>query len=259
MLTQGNIEEEIIRLSDDESYYADNEYITNSMLSKLNKSPLELYAYMNGDLDTNTQALNFGKAFHTAILEPEKMENVAVFDGKRKVGKAWDVFHAENHDKIILTQDEMTTLESMFARLSSNPMACEHMMLDDKSTQTEIVNIWENNGLYCKGKADIVNYDKGVMVDLKTTSNASPREFERSVYKYGYHRLAAYYLDGFGLEKFTIVAIEKKFPFNMGVYTLSDETIQKGREEIEDLMKEYHTRFIIEEFNPDEYCYWETI
>ena len=233
MLTQGNIEEEIIRLSDDESYYADNEYITNSMLSKLNKSPLELYAYMNGDLDTNTQALNFGKA--------------------------WDVFHAENHDKIILTQDEMTTLESMFARLSSNPMACEHMMLDDKSTQTEIVNIWENNGLYCKGKADIVNYDKGVMVDLKTTSNASPREFERSVYKYGYHRQAAYYLDGFGLEKFTIVAIEKKFPFNMGVYTLSDETIQKGREEIEDLMKEYHTRFIIEEFNPDEYCYWETI
>ena len=163
MLTQGNIEEEIIRLSDDESYYADNEYITNSMLSKLNKSPLELYAYMNGELDTNTQALNFGKAFHTAILEPEKMENIAVFDGKRKVGKAWDVFHAENHDKIILTQDEMTTLESMFARLSSNPMACEHMMLDDKSTQTEIVNILIPllfAGLVIEG--GIVGYDSNI-------------------------------------------------------------------------------------------------
>lgn len=259
MLTEKIIEEEIIRLSEDEVYYSDNEYITNSMLSKLHKSPLELYAYMNGDLDTNTQALNFGKAFHTAILEPHKIDTIVTFDGKRKVGKAWDVFQAENSDKIILTQDEMYTLEEMHNRLKSNPMANDTFMFDDESTQTEMVNIWEAYGLYCKGKADVVNYDKGVMVDLKTTSNASPREFERSVYKYGYHRQAAYYLDGFGLEKFTIVAIEKKFPYNMGVYTLSDGTIQKGREEIRELMKEYYSSFIAEEFNPDDYCYWETI
>ena len=259
MLTQRDIEEEIIRLHDDELYYADNEYVTNSMLSKLNKSPLELYAYMQGELDSSTQALNFGKAFHMAVLEPEKMNMVAVFDGKRKVGKAWDVFQAENDGKLILTQDEMHTLESMYARINSNPMACEAMMLDLDHTQTEVVNIWNANNLWCKGKADIVSFDKGVMVDLKTTSNASPREFERSVYKYGYHRQAAYYLDGFGLHTFTIVAIEKKFPYNMGVYTLSPETVQKGREEIDELMKEYHARFIAEQFNPDEYCYWETI
>jgi len=259
MLTQKNIEEEIIRLHDDELYYADNEYVTNSMLSKLNKSPLELHAYMEGELETSTQALNFGKAFHMAVLEPEKMNMVAVFDGKRKVGKVWDVFKAENDGNIILTQDEMDTLESMYARINSNPMASDVMMLEEDDTQTEIVNIWNRNNLWCKGKADIVNFEKGIMVDLKTTANASPREFERSVYKYGYHRQAAYYIDGFGLDKFTIVAIEKKFPYNMGVYTLSDETIQKGREEVEELMKEYYSTFIAEEFNPDNYCYWETI
>ena len=71
-----------LEFSEDAKYYADKEYVTNSMLSLLNKSPQHLQMYFNG-VKQETPALNFGKAFHTVVLEPQKVDNeIAIFDGR---------------------------------------------------------------------------------------------------------------------------------------------------------------------------------
>jgi hypothetical protein len=57
----------------DEAYYGDHDFITNSQMGHLKKSPLAYQKYKkHGMPDTN--ALIFGRAFHWAILEPEKFE-----------------------------------------------------------------------------------------------------------------------------------------------------------------------------------------
>ena len=81
-------EQEIInacgRFVDDNAYYSDTEFISNSMLGKLKVSPKELVRYFEKGSPT-TSAMTFGRAFHLAILEPEVFsEQVAIYDGKTK-------------------------------------------------------------------------------------------------------------------------------------------------------------------------------
>ena len=108
-----NIEKDIIRFADDQEYYADNSYVTNSMLSKLNKGPEHLQHYLNGGVEESS-ALNFGKAFHLYILEKDKFDaEVAVFKGKTRRGKEWDAFNEANVGKIIISSKEDFKIREM--------------------------------------------------------------------------------------------------------------------------------------------------
>ena len=105
MKTDEVLRSELI-LSDDEAYYSDKQYVSNSMLSLLNKSPQHLQRMIDG-YKLDTPALTFGKAFHTVVLEPEKIEKeIAIFDGKIKRGKAWEEFQSSNEGKTIITESE---------------------------------------------------------------------------------------------------------------------------------------------------------
>ena len=81
-----------LALSDDNVYYSDKDFVSNSMLSLLNKSPQHLQRMLDGYKEESS-ALNFGKAFHTIVLEPDKFNtDIAVFDGKTRRGKIWEEF-----------------------------------------------------------------------------------------------------------------------------------------------------------------------
>jgi exodeoxyribonuclease VIII len=67
-------------------------------------------------------------------------------------------------------------------------------------------------------------------VDLKTTEDASPRGFTRSISKYGYHRQEAFYRRGFsaagqGLDQFLFIAVEKTPPFAVGIYAVDSQSV----------------------------------
>ena len=65
---------------------------------------------------------------------------------------------------------------------------------------------------------------------MKTTAEGGAHEdtFSRAVANFLYHIQAAHYCEGIGLKKFVFVAVEKVYPFNIGVYELDEETIQEG-------------------------------
>ena len=241
------------KFAQDEAYYSDYDFITNSQMGHLKKSPLAYQKYRKyGMPDTN--ALIFGRAFHWAILEPEKFEEKThIFDGKVRRGKAWDEFK-EEYDKdanCILLQSEYNNLKCMQDVIMSNA-ECQELLYGG---QNEAVSCWEDDdsGVFCKGKADKVKKD--CVIDLKTTASGEEHSFRGSAYKYGYNRQSAFYMDGFNKSNFIFIVIEKSSPFNLYIYECSDNFIESGREEYKQLLKTYKEYFIDEAKVPSQYYY----
>ena len=237
----------------DEAYYGDHDFITNSQMGHLKKSPLAYQKYKKyGMPDTN--ALIFGRAFHWAILEPEKFEEKThIFTGKVRRGKAWDEFK-EEYDKdanCILLQNEYDDLKCMQDVIMSNA-ECQELLYGGKN---EAVSCWEDedSGVFCKGKADKVKKD--CVIDLKTTSSGELHSFKGSAYKYGYNRQSAFYMDGFNKSKFIFIVIEKSSPYNLYIYDCSDQFVESGREEYKYLLDVYKEYFIDETKVPSQYYY----
>lgn len=58
----------------DEEYYADREYLTNSSLKLLHKSPSLFYMWLKRkDANPSSLALDMGKAFHALSLEDKEV------------------------------------------------------------------------------------------------------------------------------------------------------------------------------------------
>ena len=235
--------EALLRFGEDKEYYSDNEFVTNSMLGLLNKSPQHLLAYMQG-FTKESKALDIGKAFHTMILEPSKLDNeVVVFEGKTRRGKAWDEFKMANSDKTIISTSEWNMINDMSNVIFENKEAMEFI----NNSKHEVVEVWKNNSIKCKGKADMVVMNienKKILIDLKTTRDSSIESFRRSSYSYGYDRQAAFYIDGFQADEFWFVVIEKENPYRVGIYKASDEFIEGGRIKNNYLLEMYQEFFI---------------
>tara|TARA_R100000005_G_C4971085_1_gene184056 strand:+ start:349 stop:1116 length:768 start_codon:yes stop_codon:yes gene_type:complete len=230
-------------LSDDEKYYADREHVSNSMLSLLNKSPQHLQKLLDGHQE-ETPALIFGSAFHTYVLEPEKWkQDVAIYDGKTRRGKAWEEFQEQHASKTIINKSEYQKIVAMRRALCTPEDNYEFI----ENSLHEVVRVWEMQGVKCKGKADCVYETKDgkkIIIDVKTTQDASPDGFRRSAYKYGYHRQASFYVDGFGADEFWFAVVEKDSPYRVGLYQASEDFINNGRDEVSILLETYKEYFI---------------
>jgi len=245
----------LMDFDDDNTYYSDREFITNSMLGRLDKSPQHLQMYLDGHMEV-TPALTFGKAFHTMILEPNKLDSdIAVYEGKTRRGKAWDEFSLDNQDKTIISASEWNVINAMSDEIINNPVALDFINTSEK----EVVNIWtdEQTGIKCKGKADMVAESENgkILIDIKTTQDASIEAFRRSAWKYGYDRQAAYYMDGFDAVEFWFVVIEKSSPHRIGIYKASDKFIDEGRKKNSMLLDYYHQYFIAKDKKVNEFYF----
>ena len=89
-------------------------------------------------------------------------------------------------------------------------------------------------GAPCKVRTDWFE-ENGFIIDLKTTVSAHPNEFGKSVVNYRYDVAGAFYQDGFqaatGIkpEGFIVIAVEKTAPYNVGVYIMPENVVDRGR------------------------------
>jgi exodeoxyribonuclease VIII len=88
-------------------------------------------------------------------------------------------------------------------------------------------------GVNVKCRPDWI-HDNSVLVDLKTTENAGPNAFAKSVANFRYHVQAAFYTDicresGIDVKAFVFIAVEKNPPFAVSVYELDSDSIEVGR------------------------------
>jgi exodeoxyribonuclease VIII len=97
-------------------------------------------------------------------------------------------------------------------------------------------------GVDCKARFD--GLAPGMILDLKTTQDASPGAFRTAVARYSYHVQAAHYSIGAQAATgqwpdYAIIAVEKKPPYACAVYTLDEDAMAVGAQQREEAINRY--------------------
>lgn len=150
-----------------------------------------------------------------------------------------DEWHRNNGHRTILKDEEFQQVAAMRDAVMAHPMAAR--LLNPESGLPEQSVYWVDaiTGELCRCRPDWWHQDArgDILVDLKTTEDASPEGFARSVAKWRYHVQAAMYSDGVEAatgrkpRAFVFIAVEKKAPHAVGVYALDAASIDAGRVE----------------------------
>ncbi|QTI81459.1 PD-(D/E)XK nuclease-like domain-containing protein (plasmid) [Roseomonas marmotae] len=222
--------------------------INKGLLDLIHKSPLHAKAALVGEPEAPTEAMKVGTAVHALVLEPKEYERLYAVaphvDRRTKAGKeAWAQFCEEHAGAEIITEDTAELVRAIAASVHAHPAA--HALLSAEG-KAEMSAYWQDtiSGELCKCRPDFWRRD-GIIVDLKTTEDASPEGFARSVVNYRYYVQAPWYLEGLrhvfdaglapeGYERpkgFVFVAVEKKPPFAVGVYVLEQAAYETGAHE----------------------------
>jgi len=213
-------------------------------IDALNWSSLKFYAKSPAHYRENvdnpqeqTAAMLLGSAVHCLCLEPVLFDQQYAVapdvDRRTKAGKEqWALFEDEHQGKNILTFEQSTLARGMAASVLDGKAG----KLIGLCSERELTLTWEDQftGLQCKSRLDAVDLVNGLAVDIKTTEDASQQSFSRTVYNYLYHGQAAFYLEalrqnGFMINRFIFLAVEKKPPFAKALYLCSDELLASGR------------------------------
>ena len=238
-------------LREDEHYYGafGKNYRSNSDISRLFDNPLSL----SQDQGPNINFL-IGGYFHTAVLEPEKLSKYRVLDHKSRVVKGYK--QEADGEMCMLTKD-VENINKMIGALMSND-ACRELVRGVGTTpnlEYELPGITELAGLMWKGKADIVNHDLNLIIDLKTTSNIN--NFKSSSFKYNYDSQAYIYSKLFGYD-FMFIAIDKK-THQVGIFDCSPDFLARGAEKVERASEIYRLFYEDESFDPTQYFINKTL
>lgn len=243
-----------------EEHHADPA-IGASGLKELRRSPAHYWSKYRDpqrEPDESTPAKRFGSAYHMALFEPDGFTKAYAvvpegLDRRSKEGKA---LFAEIEDSgrepikhadlqlIVRMRDAVMRHPTAAYILGADGGACEQSMLWRQSDG------WSRDGLICKirpdfyippGKSDL--YPHGVIVDLKTTSDAQPEAFGRSVWNYAYWLQAPWYIDGFQRvfesarpPVYLWLAQESDAPHAAAVYSPAPDLLDYGRREYRRLL-----------------------
>ncbi|UYL88352.1 RecE-like exonuclease [Arthrobacter phage EvePickles] len=173
---------------------------------------------------------DIGTVTHSLILEHDET-GVEVIDVADKRGKAWTepADAAKAAGKIPLKTSEWEQVKAMRDSVMNHPVA----KIAFTNHRAEESVFWkEDDGLILKCRPD--SWLPGLLVDLKTTTNANPRDFHKAAFDFGYAQSAAHYIDGVKAATgedlpFLFVLVEKSAPYLPSVVELDAEVIEMGR------------------------------
>ncbi len=183
----------------------------------------------------DTKALIGGRAFHSIILEPDRFsQDFAICDvpGPYNAGeghKAWTALKKANPEKNCLTKVEAEEWRAIAASVHTHPQAHALLTRAKESGGTEVSLLWEDpdTGLMCKARLDLLICDAKphLIVDAKSTRDARPHDFARSIANYFYHLQAGWYCRGYEVvtgerPAYGFIAAEKSPPYAVQCYQL---------------------------------------
>ena len=238
------------RLKNDEDYYGEfgNQFLSNSHVGRLLKDPLNVFKPSKP-----SPAFLIGGYFHTCILEPDKLEKYKVVKSTSRNTKAYkDVAGGE----LCLLQQEVDTIELMREKVMANDICADLIMgTDGKLNDFEVPMVTELFGNKWKGKADIVNHNEKLVIDLKTTADIG--KFQYSANKYNYDSQAYIYSKLFGYEMLFIV-IDKN-THQIGVFDCSSKFYEKGEDKVRRASEAYDLFYKTKDFDPKQYFISKTL
>jgi len=238
------------KLKEDEHYYGEfgKQYLSNSDISTLLNNPLQLGA-------PSKPNPNFlvGGYFHTAILEPEKLKSFKIVESTSRNTKDYKEISG---GEMCLLQSEADNVNLMTDKLMANDICADLVRgTDGKLNDYEEPMIKEIEGVMWKGKADIINHDEKLVIDLKTTGDID--RFQWSAKKFNYDSQAYIYQQLFGYEMLFIV-IDKK-THQIGLFDCSPKFYESGKEKVIKAIEVYDLFYKTDDFDPAQYFINKTL
>ena len=234
----------IEKLKQDEHYYGDygKQFLSNSNISTLLKNPRLLK-----EDKPKTSAMVIGGYFHTTILEPDKLEQFKIIKSTTRNTKQYKEMSG---GEICLLQHEVDKIELMREAVMDNKI-CRELISGD----FEVPGYTEIFGNNWKGKADIVNHDEQLIIDLKTTSDID--KFRWSASKFNYDSQAYIYRLLFDYEMLFMV-IDKE-TLQIGLFDCSPAFYESGVEKVRKATDAYELFYKTEDFDSKQFLITKTL
>lgn len=214
--------------------------VSKSQLDQFAKSPAHYLASLTTPRK-ETEAMRIGTLFHTLVLEPEKA-NFVVGPNINKNTKEWKAFKAEAEaaGQVVIDEGDNAMLQGMVASIKTHP-AASALLSGPGIAEGSCWWYDERSGELCRCRPDFYRED-GILVDLKTTEDASLAGFTKSVANFRYAVQAAMYADGvetstgMPIRAFAFIAVEKQPPFATQCFQLDFQATEVGRVTYQNLL-----------------------
>lgn len=216
--------------------YRRREGVSSTDLKHMIKSP-QHFRYWKDHEQESTPALIFGRAVHKYVLEKDDFFNEfavdPLIDRRTKEGKAkWLLFQDENEQKDIISADDFQKIQEMREALYATPFAKQ--LLSGEKELSFFFNDVET-GLIIKCRPDCLTTigDTHVLIDYKSTTDASSEAFMRSAINLNYDMQLAQYKEIMdkttGFEHSVIfIAQEKTPPYVVNILEANEYFLKSG-------------------------------
>ena len=253
-----NKEKILQKLKNDEDYYGEfgNQFLSNSHIGKLLKDPLNAF-----EPSKQSPAFVVGGYFHTCILEPDKLEKFKVIKSKTRNTKE---YRELSGGEICLLEHEVDDILLMRDTVIANDI-CRDLIQGEQFRKVkhkvseyveyEVPMVTELFGNQWKGKADIVNHEEKLIIDLKTTADID--KFQWSASKFNYDSQAYIYSKLFGYEMLFIVI--DKTTHQIGMFDCSPQFYERGEEKVSKASEAYDLFYKTKGFDPKQYFISKTL
>lgn len=228
-VTTGNmweLKDEIYKkLKDDDLYYGEygKQFLSNSDINNI-------INLSYGTPTIQTKEMLLGSYFHTAILEPNKINNFEVIDVASRNTKLYKEACDKSNMKLLM--NEKIKADTWVDKMKNNEIMKKYLYdLDNIYEKPEYGIIMDN---LWKGKADIITKD--YVIDLKTTTQIE--SFKYKAEKFCYHSQAYIYQRLFNKQMIFLVIC--KDTLKLKECHCSPEFIQKGRFKVEEATEKYN-------------------
>lgn len=209
------------------------------------KTPLHYYAtsYLNPDRlpEEPKDHFSFGKAAHTLLLGEDGFRDQFVVrpekwkDWRTDAAKAWRS-EQQAAGRTVLNADDIVAIRHIAKQLAADPLVQSGIL----QGKVEHSLVWQDKitGVWLKSRPDVIPSADGVLVDLKTTTDASPEAVVNAIKNHGYALQGA--LAGMGMEAvlgvqmtdFVLVWIEKSSPYAVNISPVDSEWIYWARRQL---------------------------
>lgn len=237
-----------------EDYHADpapEPSLSAGMINELLVAPAKCWENsrrLNPDWEEpeKPEKFSIGSVAHIMHLEPHLFEErVAIVQGKTKDGKLSDGYATQDAKdqrdaalaagKTPILAKHMTKVLAARAKFQAHGFTSKAFV----GGKFEQSMFWRHPlyGFWCRARPDFIHDTIAHLNDYKATANADPTQFGRHAYNMGYHRRAAWYLEGaeilFGKrpDHYWFCNQETKAPYLTAVVELDWQALEDGKAE----------------------------
>ena len=237
------------KLRDDEHYYGDfgKQFLSNSDISVLLKNPKNLHKPR-----PSSPAFLVGGYFHTAILEPDKLKRFKIVESTTRNTK---VYKEASDGELCLLQHEVDKTMLLTEAIMDNDVCRDLIKPVLNEVEYEEPRVGKIHGQMWKGKADIINHEEKLVIDLKTTSDID--RFQWSASKFNYDSQAFIYSTLFSYEMLFIV-IDKE-THQIGLFDCSPDFYSRGEDKVRKACDAYELFYQTDNFDHKQHLLTKTL